>query len=66
MERKIGRRIIENVVLAPLRFEQNRKSRIATDVDAVYRVHLDGNIERHRGLSKKLAANTARKRSSLF
>jgi hypothetical protein len=32
---------------APLRFEQEREGRIAPDIDALDRVHLEGNFESH-------------------
>jgi hypothetical protein len=34
-----------------LRFQEQRKGRIAADVDALDRVHLDGDIEFHAAIS---------------
>ena len=46
-ERKIVRRVVEHVVAAPLRFEQEREGQIAPDIDALDRVHLEGDFEGH-------------------
>ena len=46
-ERKVGGRVVEHVMAAPLRFEQERESRIAPDIDALDRVHLEGDFEGH-------------------
>jgi hypothetical protein len=55
MQREIGRCVIENVVPALLRFEQQRESRVADDVDPVDRVHLNGNAKGHLELSIRKA-----------
>ena len=49
-EREIVRRVVEHVVAAPLRFEQEREGRIAPDIDALDRVHLEGDFEGHGAL----------------
>ena len=46
-EREIVRRVVEHVVAAPLRFEQEGEGRIAPDIDALDRVHLEGDFEGH-------------------
>ena len=46
-EREIVRRVIEHVVAAPLRFEQEGEGGIAPDIDALDRVHLEGDFEGH-------------------
>ena len=46
-EREIGGRVVEHVVPAPLRLEQEREGRIAPDIDALDRVHLEGDLEGH-------------------
>ena len=48
-QREIGGRVIEHVVPAPLRFEQEREGGIAPDIDALDRVHLEGDLEGHGG-----------------
>ena len=44
------RRVIEQVVAAPLRLQHQREGRIAADVDPRDVVHLDGDFERHGAL----------------
>src|SRR5581483_9106166 len=46
-QRKISRRVIEHVMPAPLRLEQEREGRIAPDIDALDGVHLEGDLECH-------------------
>ena len=46
-EREIVRRVIEHVVAAPLRLEQQGEGGIAPDIDALDRVHLEGDFEGH-------------------
>ena len=46
-QREVGRRVVEELVAAPLRLEQQGEGGIAADVDAVDRVHLAGDVERH-------------------
>ena len=46
-QREIVRRVVEHVVPAPLRFEQQREGGIAPDIDALDRVHLEGDFEGH-------------------
>ena len=46
-QRKVVRRVVEHVVPAPLRFEQQREGGIAPDIDALDRVHLEGDFEGH-------------------
>src|SRR4029079_16039014 len=46
-EREVGRRVIEYVVAAMLRLEQQREGRIAPDIDALDRVHREGDFEGH-------------------
>ena len=46
-QRQLVRRVIGQPVAALLRFQQQRKGRIAADVDARDRVHLDGDIQFH-------------------
>ncbi len=41
------RGVIEHVVAAPLRLEQEREGGIAPDIDALYGVHLEGDFESH-------------------
>ena len=55
MQREIGRRVIENVVPALLRFEQNRESAVAANVDPVDRVHLAGNAKGHGAFNSNSA-----------
>ena len=49
-EREIVRRVVEHVVAAPLRFEQEGEGGIAPDIDALDRVHLEGDFEGHGAL----------------
>ncbi len=49
VEGEVGRRVIEYLVPAPLRFEQDRERRIAADIDPLDRVHLAGDAEGHGG-----------------
>ncbi len=44
---EVARPVIEQRMAAGLRFQRERKGGIARDVDALDRVHLDGNSERH-------------------
>ena len=44
-QRQLVRRIVGQRVAARLRFQQQRKSRIAADVDARDGVHLDGDVQ---------------------
>ena len=46
-KREIVRRVVEHVVAAPLRFEQKGEGGIAPDIDALDRVHLEGDFEGH-------------------
>ena len=46
-EREIVGRVVEHVMAAPLRLEQQREGRIAPDIDALDRVHLEGDFEGH-------------------
>ena len=46
-EREVVRRVVEHVVAAPLRFEQEGEGGIAPDIDALDRVHLEGDFEGH-------------------
>ncbi len=41
-------RVIADRMATPLRFQQQRKGRIAADVDPLDRVHLYGDFQRHR------------------
>ena len=45
--RELVRRVVGNPVAALLRFQQQRKGRIAADVDTRDGVHLDGDIQFH-------------------
>jgi hypothetical protein len=47
VERQIGRRVVEDLVSAPLSFEQNCKRGIAADVDPLDWVHLACNAKAH-------------------
>ena len=49
-EREIVRRVVEHVVAAPLRLEQQREGGIAPDIDALDGVHLEGDFEGHGAL----------------
>ena len=49
-ERQIVGRVIEHVMPAPLRFEQQREGGIAPDIDALDGVHLEGDFEGHGAL----------------
>ena len=49
-EREIVRRVVGHVVTAPLRFEQEGEGGIAPDIDALDRVHLEGDFEGHGAL----------------
>ena len=50
VERQPVRRVIDNRMASRLRFQKQRKCRIAADVDPLDRIHLYGNLERHRSL----------------
>jgi hypothetical protein len=47
VKREIGWRVIEDIVSALLRFEQNGERRIAANVDAIDWIHLHGNAKIH-------------------
>src|SRR5262245_42472522 len=47
VEREIGRRVVEQRMPAPLGFQEQRKGRVAADIDAVDRVHLTGDAKGH-------------------
>ncbi len=49
-QREIVGRVIEHVMAAPLRFEQQREGGIAPDIDALDGVHLEGDFEGHGAL----------------
>ena len=49
-QRQPVRRVVEERVAAPLRFERQRERRVAGDVDRRNMVHLDGDLQRHCGL----------------
>ena len=49
VQREVGRRVVEEVVPALLRFEQDRERGIAADVDPLDRVHLAGDAQGHVG-----------------
>ena len=49
-QRELVRRVVGNAVAALLRLQQQRKGRIAADVDARDGVHLDGDIQFHGGV----------------
>ena len=42
VQREVGRRVVEELVPAPLRLEQQRERGVAADVDPLDRVHLAG------------------------
>jgi hypothetical protein len=46
-QRELVRRVIGQAVAALLRLQEQRKGRIAADVDARDGVHLDGDVEFH-------------------
>ncbi len=47
VQAEVGRRVVEHVVPAPLRFQQDRERGIAADVDPLDRVHLAGDAQGH-------------------
>ena len=49
-QRELVRRVIGKLVAALLRFQHQRKGRIAADVDTRDGVHLDGDIQFHAGV----------------
>ena len=46
-QRQPVRRVIGQRMLAPLRFQQQRQRRIATDIDSFDRIHLHGDVQGH-------------------
>ena len=47
-EDQLGRRVVPDVIAAPLGLEPQHEGRIAIDVDGRHMVHLDGDLELHR------------------
>ena len=60
-EREVGGRVIEHVVAAPLRLQQEREGGIAPNIDALDRVHLEGDLEGHGAPYRRVTVKPGRR-----